>query len=84
MEQVDLNDPLINKDKHKNKRNMAWFSLLSMVAITFTLMLFFDPSVVDRFENIVATLYVVLGGVVATYMGTATFDSINYQRVKNK
>ncbi len=77
-------DPLLNKAKHKNKRNMAWYSLISIIAVTFALLFLVDPDVAERYENMIATLYVVLGGVIASYMGATTWDSINYQKVKNQ
>lgn len=68
--------------KFKSQKNMAWFSLISIVVLSVLLFLPFIE--IDRVQSIgefIAMLYISLSGIVATYMGTTAWI---YQKNKDK
>lgn len=79
---TEENDPLLNKERHKNKRNMAWFSLFSMIFLAFYTFLFMEPEDVDAYSDVFGTVFMTLVAVIMTYMGTTTWDSTRFWRKK--
>lgn len=64
----------ITEDRFKNRRRMAWVSMLSMVALTVILV---SPIVTDQriksLENILDMVYLAMASIVGAYMGFATW-----------
>lgn len=59
-----------DKDRWKNRRRMAWFSLLAGLA--FPLLLLYTDSA--QLGAVAGSFYAFVGAVVASYIGWATID----------
>lgn len=61
------------RDRWKNRRRMAWLALLAGLA--FPLLLLWSES--DQLGAVAGAFYVFVTGVVASYIGFATWDDAN-------
>lgn len=61
------------QDRWKNRRRMAWLALLAGLA--FPLLLLWSES--DQLGAVAGAFYVFVTGVVASYIGFATWDDAN-------
>lgn len=71
-------DPLLNKDRFKNRRKMAWYCLYSLLGSFFLILGFvaFDvirSEEIDNFAPLFAWFYGATSSVVLGYMGSTTF-----------
>lgn len=71
----------IQKLRWKNRRLMAWLSVISLIAII--ILFFFAPIDNERLKIIatpICTMSFVFGGVIASYMGFSTYESGKLQK----
>lgn len=78
---IEDNDPLLNKSRHKNRRSMAWVSLVALVAMPLTLIFFIDPETASPYIQLVQAVSYAFVAVIMTYMGSTTWDSVNFRNV---
>jgi hypothetical protein len=74
-EQMD--DINIDKERWKNRRRMAWISLISMIFITFIL-IFMPESIItisklNVISEFITWFYFACTGVIGAYMGVTTY-----------
>lgn len=70
-------DVTLNKARWKNRRRMAWISLISMLLVTF-LILFTDivsPEKLNATTEIITWFFISCASVVGAYMGFTTWAS---------
>lgn len=66
-------------DRWRNRRKMAWISMIA--GLLFPMLLLVTES--DQLGAIAAPFYVFVGGVVAAYIGFATVEDMNSDKLKN-
>lgn len=84
IEQIEenFNDPLLNKEKFKNRRLMAWISFACIILLTCAL--FVIPSeTVAHYESIFPWVFGTFSSIVLGYMGFTTWHSNVNTRVRN-
>lgn len=64
----------IYEQRAKNRRRMAWVSLLAMIVTAFALMFFVDEKRLDTMSGLLELYWLGLGGVVATYVGVSAWN----------
>ncbi len=64
---------MTDKDRWKNRRRMAWLSLLAGLA--FPLLLLYTDSA--QLGAVAGAFYAFAGGVVMAYIGFATYDDVS-------
>lgn len=72
-----LTDPTLNKQRWKNRRRMAWWSLVSMTLITM-LVLFTDlcpESKLAVISEMITWYYFCSASIIGAYMGFTTWAS---------
>ena len=82
-EEIDLNhDGLISKKeeelyekKAKNRRAMAWVSLIAMVASGIAIMFLIPESRLQKINAMLDLYWISLGGIVGAYVGISTWMS---------
>jgi hypothetical protein len=82
-EEVDLNrDGLVSKKeeelyekKAKNRRAMAWVSLIAMVASGFAIMFLIPEARLQKINTMLDLYWISLGGIVGAYVGISTWMS---------
>ena len=84
MAKENISDPLLNKEKHKNKRNMAWSSFAMIIILVFFMLLYIPAEDVESYDNIITSALYTFSAVIIGYMGTSTWDSVNYQKNRKK
>jgi uncharacterized membrane protein YiaA len=67
---------MTNADRWKNRRKMAWASLVA--GLLFPLLLLWSDS--DQLGSVAGAFYVFVTGVVGAYMGFATWDDVAHDR----
>lgn len=67
-------------DRWKNRRRMAWASLIA--GLTFPILLLYTES--DQLGAVAGAFYVFVGAVVSAYIGFATYDDVNLSKVTEK
>lgn len=65
---------MMEKDRWKNRRRMAWAALLAGLA--FPLILLYSQS--DQLGAVAGAFYVFVGMVVSAYIGFATYDDVKH------
>lgn len=70
---------MIEKDRWKNRRKMAWLAMLAGLA--FPLLLLYTES--DQLGAVATPFYVFVGMVVSTYIGFATYEDVNIHKPEN-
>ena len=65
-------------DRWKNRRRMAWLALLA--GLLFPLLLLWSDS--DQLGSVAGAFYVFVTGVVASYIGWATVEDVNSDKIK--
>ena len=73
-----------NVSKRKNRRRMAWVSLVSMIVIMFLLLFFVSTERIQELIPIIDTFFVMLSSIVGAYMGVALMDDNNIMRSHNE
>lgn len=82
-EEIDLNhDGIISKKeeelyekKAKNRRLMAWVSLVAMIISGFAIMFFIPEARLQRINAMLDLYWISLGGIVGAYVGISTWMS---------
>ena len=83
VEEIDLNhDGIVSKKeeelyekKAKNRRAMAWVSLIAMVASGFAIMFFIPEARLQKINAMLDLYWISLGGIVGAYVGISTWMS---------
>lgn len=57
----------------KNRRRMAWLSLIAMIAFTVAMMFFVPDAKIARLDGLTTMFFMAMTGVVFSYMGTTTY-----------
>ena len=60
----------------KNRRRMAWISLLGIIGITVICLFFIDKDKLLAMDDILIWYYITLGGVILGYMGFTTLPQL--------
>lgn len=68
------------KDRWKNRRLMAWFSLAG--GLLFPILVLFTDS--DQVSAIAAHFYLFVGAVVTAYVGFATYDDHSERKMNSE
>ena len=71
------NDPALVKKRWQNRRRMAWFSLVSMIVITWTI-LFTNYVPIEKLKvlsEVITWYYFCSASVIGAYMGFTTWAS---------
>ena len=69
---------MIEKDRWKNRRRMAWLALLAGLA--FPILLLYTDSA--QLGAVAGAFYTFAGAVVAAYIGFATYDDVSSEKAK--
>jgi cytochrome bd-type quinol oxidase subunit 2 len=65
----------IYERKAKNRRMMAWLSLVALIASGFSLMFFVPESRLSQLNGILELYWLSLGGIVGAYVGMSAWAS---------
>lgn len=65
----------IYERKAKNRRRMAWLSLVALIASGFSLMFFVPESRLSQLNGILELYWLSLGGIVGAYVGMSAWAS---------
>lgn len=65
----------IYERKAKNRRRMAWLSLIALIASGFSLMFFVPESRLSQLNGILELYWLSLGGIVGAYVGMSAWAS---------
>jgi len=68
----------------RNRRRMAWLSLLSMIGIVLLMMFFINPTRIESLSGIIETLFYCLSAIVLAYNGVALYDDNNLLKSQHK
>ena len=80
-DEIDLDgDGMINdkeiemyERRAKNRRRMAWLSLIAMIVTSFCIMFLIPEERLSRIENMLDLYWVSLGGIVGAYVGISAW-----------
>lgn len=72
---IDEKEQLIYERKAKNRRRMAWLSLVALIASGFSLMFFVPESRLSQLNGILELYWLSLGGIVGAYVGMSAWAS---------
>jgi hypothetical protein len=72
---IDERENLIYERKAKNRRRMAWLSLIALIASGFCLMFFVPESRLSQLDGILELYWISLGGIVGAYVGMSAWAS---------
>jgi hypothetical protein len=81
-DEADINgDGLVNEkeleiyeQRAKNRRRMAWISLVAMIISAFCLMFLVPEEKLGKLDGLLELYWLGLGGVVATYVGVSAWN----------
>lgn len=63
---------LANRWQHR--RRMAYIALVSIIALTYTLLFHISPEKIKALETVVTWYYITMGSIIGAYVGFATLD----------
>lgn len=66
----------LNARRWKNRRRMAWLSLLSIIAITIMSFYYVDIERLKVLDSVITWFYTVMGSVVGAYVGFSTWHDV--------
>lgn len=72
---VSTQEQEIYERKAKNRRRMAWLSLIALIASGFALMFFVPESRLSQLNGILELYWISLGGIVGAYVGMSAWAS---------
>jgi len=72
---IDEKESLIYERKAKNRRRMAWLSLVALIASGFCLMFFVPESRLSQLNGILELYWLSLGGIVGAYVGMSAWSA---------
>lgn len=84
MVEEKVDDPLLNKEKFRNRRQMAWLSLVGILLLTGYILAFVQPENVSAYDTVLAWAYGTLTAIVLGYMGMTTYAYDTYQKSLKK
>jgi hypothetical protein len=70
-----VSDGVNSRERWRTRRYMAWLALIA--GLCYPLLLLFTES--DQLGSVAGPFYVFVTGVVATYIGFATWDDVRHQ-----
>lgn len=70
---VSEQEQIAYERKAKNRRRMAWVSLIAMIATAFALMFFVPESRLERIKDMLDFYWISLGGIIGAYVGISTW-----------
>ncbi len=85
LDKIDMNlqmEPLVNKDVFKNRRRMAWISLLGIFAIGAINYFWIVPGLLENYSEVTSWLLISLSTVVVSYMGSTVLGSFMFRNRK--
>jgi hypothetical protein len=68
--------------KWKNRRWMAWISLISILIVTYYMIVVIDENRIEVLQPVITWFYTVMGSIVAAYHGFATFEDIKFKELE--
>jgi uncharacterized membrane protein YhaH (DUF805 family) len=66
----------LNAKRWKNRRRMAWLCLLSMLVLTYYIVVVVDENRIEVLQPVITWFYTVMGSIVGAYHGLATFEDV--------
>lgn len=72
----------LNSKRWKNRRRMAWLSLMAILVVTYYSMVKMDIERIEALSNVITWFYTIMGSIVCAYCGLATFDDIKDRESK--
>ena len=72
---IDEKESLIYERKAKNRRRMAWLSLVALITSGFSLMFLVPESRLSQLNGILELYWLSLGGIVGAYVGMSAWAS---------
>lgn len=76
LKNINTNNMEIEKLKWKNRRRMAWVSLISMIIFTALLFFVIPESRIKILSEVIVWFYFVMTSVIGAYMGFTTLSEI--------
>ena len=71
---VDNLDPDMNRDRFKNRRYMAWVSLISNIILVIVAILYIPAEHVDNYTGIFGYYLIISSSIILSYIGASTFS----------
>jgi hypothetical protein len=62
-------------DQWKNRRSMAWLSLISIIIVTLLALFYVTETRLDTASDVLTWFYITLSSIVGAYMGLSTWAS---------
>lgn len=72
---VSKKEEEIYERKARNRRRMAWLSLIALIASGFSLMFFVPESRLSQLNGILELYWLSLGGIVGAYVGMSAWSA---------
>jgi hypothetical protein len=72
---VDSYEQIVYERKARNRRRMAWLSLIALIASGFCLMFLVPASRLPQLNGILELYWLSLGGIVGAYVGMSAWAS---------
>jgi hypothetical protein len=69
-------DRINSAKRWKNRRRMAWISLFAILIVTYYMMFKIEVERITALEQVITWFYTVMGSIIASYVGFATFDDV--------
>lgn len=57
----------------KNRRKMAWISILMMVGMTISLFFYVPEAKLDKLQDVISWAYMSFASIIGAYMGLSTY-----------
>jgi len=73
---INTNNMEQEKLKWKNRRQMAWFSLHSMIVFTILILFFVPESRLEILADVIVWFYFAMTSIIGAYMGFTTLSAI--------
>lgn len=66
----------VDNMRWKNRRRMAWISLISILLVTAVMIFYVPEARLTKLETVITWFYMVMASIVGAYMGFATLSMI--------
>lgn len=73
-------DPLVDKERFRNRRMMAWVALVSMIVVTVSVAIFVDSDKIVVLGLILSTFLYTMAAIILTYMGSTSWVANIYNK----
>lgn len=81
--EIALKKSILVANRWKHRRRMAYMAMISVVAMTYHLMLYIPVEKVKALETIITWYYITMGSIIGAYVGFATLDD-KWKKDKDK